>query len=254
MVEPARLEPEAKQLAEAIAPQMISFIIPAHNEERWLGRSISAIRNALEPADEPYEIIVVDDTSTDTTAQVAIAHGAHLVQVAHRQIAAARNSGAREAKGDRFFFIDADTLVNRKAIQAALRAMQEGAVGGGCMFTFDGTVPLWARLLHPLALMLSRPLKVVGGCFLFCTRDAYETVGGFCERYYWSEELVFIKALKRQGRFVVPKQTVETSARKLHLISVWEVPSVLFRWRFRYHRRDGLDLYYGKRSEDCKRP
>jgi hypothetical protein len=78
-------------------------------------------------------------------------------------------------------------------------------------------------------------------------------VGGFSERHYWSEELVFIRELKKLGRFVVPRQTVVTSGRKLRLIPVWEVPRVLFRWRFKYRQRDGLDLYYGKRSEDCKR-
>jgi glycosyltransferase involved in cell wall biosynthesis len=232
---------------------MISFIIPAHNEEGWIGRSITAIRAAMEAIGEPCEIIVVDDASTDATARVAEAHGARLVQVAHRQIAATRNSGARAARGDRFFFVDADTLANQAAIQAGLQAMHHGAIGGGCMFTFDSALPLWARILHPLALALSRPLKLVGGCFLFCTRAAYEAVGGFCERYYWSEELVFIKALKRWGRFVVPKQTVVTSARKLRTIAAWEVPAILFRWRFRPQQRDGLDIYYGKRSEDCKK-
>jgi glycosyltransferase involved in cell wall biosynthesis len=153
---------------------MISFIIPAHNEEHWLGRSISAIRRALETVKEPYEIIVVDDASTDGTVAVAEAHGVRLARVARRQIAATRNSGARAAKGDIFFFVDADTLATQEAIQAGLQAMQEGAVGGGCMFAFEEALPLWARVLHAGALLLSRPLGTVGGCFLFCTREAYE--------------------------------------------------------------------------------
>ena len=121
------------------------------------------------------------------------------------------------------------------------------------MFTFVGAMPLWARLLHPLALALCRPLKLAGGCFLFCTREAFCAVGGFSERLYWSEEFAFIKALKSHGQFVVPKQTVATSARKLQLIPAWEVPVVLFRWRFRHHQREALDLYYGQRSQECKR-
>jgi glycosyltransferase involved in cell wall biosynthesis len=232
---------------------MISFIIPAHNEERWIGGSMAAIRAGMAAIGEPYEIVVADDASTDGTAGVAEAHGARLVQVAHRQIAATRNAGAQAACGDPLFFVDADTLANEGAIRAGLEAMRDGAIGGGCMFTFDAALPVWARLLHPLAVALSRPLGVVGGCFLFCTRAAYQVVGGFCERYYWSEELIFIRALKRRGRFAVPRQTVVTSARKLRTISVWEVPAILYRWRFRPHRREALDIYYGKRGEECKR-
>ena len=39
--------------------QMISFIVPAHNEEAWIGRCVSAIRSGLESVDEPHETIVV---------------------------------------------------------------------------------------------------------------------------------------------------------------------------------------------------
>jgi len=235
---------------------MLSFIIPAHNEERWIGRSLSAIRAAMEAVGEPYEIIVVDDASTDATARLAEEHGARVFRVAHRQIAATRNAGAREAQGDLFIFVDADTLANTEAIRAALQAMRAGAIGGGCVFTFDCPMPLWARIVFPIGLTLGRWLKLVGGCFVFCTRQAYEAAGGFCERYYAGEELVFLKALKRHGRLVVPKHTVVTSGRKLRVVSAWEVIAILFRLLFRglesYQRREELDFVYGKRSEDCR--
>jgi len=46
---------------------MISFIVPAHNEEAWVGRCVSAIRSAMELVGEPNEVLVVDDASTDAT-------------------------------------------------------------------------------------------------------------------------------------------------------------------------------------------
>jgi glycosyltransferase involved in cell wall biosynthesis len=55
---------------------MISFIIPAHNEEAWIGRCVSAIRNGAGSPDEPHEIIVVDDGSSDATASIARQQGA----------------------------------------------------------------------------------------------------------------------------------------------------------------------------------
>jgi len=111
---------------------MISFIVPAHNEEAWVGRCVSAIRNGAESLGEPHEIIVVDDASSDATASIARQQGAQVVRVEHRQIAATRNAGAQQAHGDILFFVDADTLTNASAIQSALRAIRAGVIGGGC--------------------------------------------------------------------------------------------------------------------------
>ena len=72
---------------------MISFIVPAYNEELLLPATLSALEAAAHALGEPSEIVVVDDASTDRTAAVAEEHGARVIQVNHRQIAATRNSG-----------------------------------------------------------------------------------------------------------------------------------------------------------------
>ena len=58
------------ELGHTTRPHMISFIVPAHNEEAWVGRCVSAIRNGAESLGEPHEIIVVDDGSSDATASI----------------------------------------------------------------------------------------------------------------------------------------------------------------------------------------
>src|SRR5690349_12425649 len=122
---------------------MITFIIPAHNEEAWVGRCVSAIHSAMEAVGTAHEIIVVDDSSTDGTSSIAQQHGVRVLRVEHRHIAATRNAGAREARGDVLFFVDADTLVNAAVIQSALRTIREGAAGGGCLPRLEGWLPLW---------------------------------------------------------------------------------------------------------------
>jgi glycosyltransferase involved in cell wall biosynthesis len=233
---------------------MISFIIPAHNEELWIGRSVSAIRTAADAVGEPYEIIVVDDASDDATGSIAAGQGARVIRVEHRHIAATRNAGARAAQGEVFFFVDADTLANADAVRGGLEALRGGAVGGGCIFRFDGLLPLWARILYPVGANLGRLFKVVGGCFLFCRREAFDNVGGFCERYYAAEEIAFIRALKRQGRFVVPRPCVTTSGRKLGALSVWKSLRLLARIALHgpesFRERKGLELWYGPRQDD----
>src|ERR1051325_2476342 len=138
---------------------MISFIVPAYNEEAWVGRCISAIRSGSESADEQCEIIVVDDASSDDTALIARQQGAQVVRVEHRKISATRNAGARQARGDILFFVDADTLVNGPAIRSALRGIRAGAVGGGCVPRFDGKLPVWWRLPLWVAERLCRWLR-----------------------------------------------------------------------------------------------
>jgi glycosyltransferase involved in cell wall biosynthesis len=200
---------------------MISFIVPAHNEQACLGRTLQAIRESARIVGEPFEIIVVDDASTDASAQIARQHQACVVSVNHRQIAATRNSGARASKGELLFFVDADRTVNSRAVASALQAMEQGAVGGGGM-TWVGmneSIPLYARLLLVLLCFVPKLVGFTGGAFMFCTRAAFEATGGFSERLYWGEEGGFALALKRQGRFFVPWQHVLTSGRRLRSMS-----------------------------------
>lgn len=230
---------------------MISFIIPAYNEESLLPQTLESIHGAARAVGAGYEIVVVDDASTDRTVEIAQQHGARVIEVNKRQIAAARNAGAREAQGDLFIFVDADTIVPQATLVAALAALQEGAVGGGCPVRFDGSVPLAARIILPAVNRLFRLLKYAGGCFIFCRREAFEQAGGFDERYFASEEIWFSKALKRQGRFIVPRESVTTSGRKLRQNSTRRILWTLFRLAIlgpkAVQRREGLEIWYDGR-------
>jgi glycosyltransferase involved in cell wall biosynthesis len=237
---------------------VISFIVPAYNEELLLPETLSALHEAARSTGEPYEIVVADDDSSDRTAAVAEEQGARVVHVTHRQIAAARNSGARAAKGEIFVFVDADTLVNSAVVRAALESVRAGSVGGGCELRFDGELPLWGRLMVSAFRPLYRVGRLASGSFLFCTRSAFEAVGGFDETLFAAEEAVMSKALRRHGgrhgRFVVLRETVLTSGRKLRSYSGWEVFRVLSRLAFFGRRalrsRRGLEIWYGARRDD----
>jgi glycosyltransferase involved in cell wall biosynthesis len=236
---------------------MISFIVPAHNEELWLGKCLASIGTAMATLAEPYEVIVVDDASTDATPRIAEQMGARTMRVAHRNIAAVRNSGANAASGELFFFVDADTQVNQDAVRAALSVLRSGAAGGACVFEFDGVIPLWGRIIHRFGVTMGRMLVLAGGCFVFCTREAYGAVGGFSEHLRAGEDLAFVQALKKAGRFVVPKPAVITSGRKLSVVGPWEVVMLLARIVVRgprYETEKTLDFLYGRRAQECRRP
>jgi glycosyltransferase involved in cell wall biosynthesis len=233
---------------------MISFIVPAFNESALIGATVDALHAAGRTLDDAYEVIVVDDASTDATAALARIHGANVLSVDLRHIAATRNAGAHAASGDFFIFVDADTLVTPEVTRAAVATMRAGAAGGGAALRFDGVVPLFARLLTPPTLWIFRLVGVAPGCFLFCTRDAFVAVGGFDETFYGAEDLVMSGALKRHGRFVVLRQAVVTSGRKLRTHSIIDMLRLLLRMGWRgtsvIKQREGMELWYGERRDD----
>jgi glycosyltransferase involved in cell wall biosynthesis len=232
----------------------VSFVIPAHNEEAMLPSVLRAIHDAGRELnaqlDVEYEAIVTNDASTDRTAEVAREHGARVVNADCRQIAGSRNAGARASHGKFILFVDADTWVNAPAVIGAVHAMQNGAVGGGSAFSFDRPVPLYARILEPICIVLYRMIRFASGSFIFCTRDAFDAVGGFDETLYASEEAFMSRSLRRHGRFVLLKHSVVTSGRKLRSYRARELFSTLFRLGLRPSRlreREGLDIWYNRR-------
>lgn len=237
---------------------MLSYILPAHNEEALLGQTLAVLRASAASLGEPHEIIVVDDASSDRTADIARSGGATVVSIERRQIAAARNAGAAAARGDVLVFVDADTHVPVETLQAALAALRAGAVAAGARFVLDTRAPRWLLGAANLVIAFMRALRWAAGCFLMVRRDVFVAVGGFDERYYATEEIVLSRALKRRGRMVIVRPPVTTSARKgrlydvrHHLTLLWRVAT---RGRGVLRRREGLDLWYDGRRERSTAP
>jgi glycosyltransferase involved in cell wall biosynthesis len=235
---------------------VIAFVIPAHNEEQLIAGTIESIHESARSLGRPYEIIVSDDASTDRTAEIAAAHAARVIPINRRQISAARNAGAREAlrNGDVkwLVFLDADTKLPRATLREAMNALEGGAAGGGSSVEFDGPIPRWAEIMLAIFLAVFRLFKWTGGCFVFCRRDAFEKTGGWDESLFAGEELYMAQALKRAGRFVVLRESVITSGRKLRAHSAREILTSLARIGFSGRRavrdRKALGLWYGERS------
>jgi glycosyltransferase involved in cell wall biosynthesis len=233
---------------------VVSFIVPAYNEEPLIGRTLQALDEAGSALGQPFEVVVADDASTDRTAAIAHEHGARVVAVHNRQIAATRNAGAKAASGEMLVFVDADTVVTRAAVRAAVEAMQAGAAGGGCGLRFDGDVPLWGRIIQKTFVPMYRVFRIASGCFLFCTRQAFQAAGGFDEGMFAAEELAMSRALHRQGRFVVLRECVTTSGRRLRAYSGREVVGLMTRLllagRKGVRERGRANLWYGERRPD----
>jgi len=86
---------------------LCSVIIPARNAARTIGECLLAVLSQSVPR-SLYEIIVVDDGSTDATARIARSHNVRVIPQPPLGVAAARNTGARAARGEILLFVDAD--------------------------------------------------------------------------------------------------------------------------------------------------
>ncbi|MBX3358291.1 MAG: glycosyltransferase [Phycisphaeraceae bacterium] len=233
-------------------PSLVSFIIPAHNEARFLAGTLAAISEAARACGVDFETIVVDDDSTDATASIARSHDATVVGVKLRQIARVRNAGAAAARGGTLVFVDADTRINEAVLRAALAALAGGAVGGGAVVRMDTSLGLAARCFMGAWNLIARFRSIAAGCFVYARREEFEAVGGFAHDLFASEEVEFSAAMRRRGRFVVVPHAVVTSARKLESHSMLEMVGLLGRYMVRGRKmlttREGLDIWYGERA------
>jgi glycosyltransferase involved in cell wall biosynthesis len=230
---------------------LVSFVIPAHNEEAFLAACIRSIRESATALGLAHEIIVANDASTDGTGEIARQEGAQVVDVSLRHIAAVRNAGARAARGERLVFVDADSRVDAPLIEAAMAKLDEGYVGGGAGVRFAEPVAWWVTMVLHLVMGIMRIGRWAAGSFVFCTRAAFEAVGGFDEAFYAAEEIATSQRLKTQGRFIVLRETLVTSARKVHGRGFWEMNRIhlglLLRGRSGLRKREHLDFWYRDR-------
>lgn len=128
----------------------VSVLIPAHNEEEHISDCIASVLRTGWPRDR-LEILVIDHSSTDSTAKLAQLSGARVLQISAGRIGAVRNSGLAAAKGEYVAYVDGDCSVPPTWLQAAIGLLESdvgiGAVGGPCLSPIDGT---WAeRCLAP---------------------------------------------------------------------------------------------------------
>lgn len=232
---------------------MISFVVPAFNEELELPATIAAIQSAMAGANQDHEIIVVDDASTDATAEVARRAGAQIVSINRRHIAAARNAGAKASRGDILLFVDADTRINAGHVVDAIAALQAGYAGGSARVITDGDIPRWARVFVKSFCAIYFAVNLGAGAFLFTSRKNFDAAGGFDEQFFIGEEVYFSFALKRLGRFKVLREPVVTSGRKLRMYSARHVlgrtMSILFGGPNAARSRQKLDIWYDGRRE-----
>jgi len=210
----------------------ISFIIPAFNEEQLIEPCLRSIADAV-AANQSYgythEIIVVDNNSTDKTAQLATRAGAKVVFEPINHIARARVAGANTAQGDWLVFMDADCLLNAGLVGDIFELIRQGRHIGAGSTLYMPDQPWWAEMLLRIWTFLSVQLGWAAGALIVCNAAAFRKVGGFDLTLYAAEEIDLSQKLKQYGRkhklkfTVLSSHPLETSSRKTRLYSSQEI-------------------------------
>lgn len=238
-----------------------AVIIPAYNEADFLAATLAATRAAMAEMPESGELIVVDNNSTDATAEVAKENGAdRVVFEPHNQIARARNAGAAETAAQKLIFIDADTQVPAVVLRQALDDLSSDEwVGGGALVTADQPVSRMVGWLIRMWNIVAVKFGYAAGSFFYTRRDGFDAVGGFDESVYAGEEVWLAKRLKKWGKKrgfgfrIIAEPAVVTSGRKSDWFSDWDfVRQVglffLFPWATRSKRLCGM--WYRRPNQD----
>lgn len=233
----------------------ISVVVPFYNSEATLGACLDALGSQNIPRDS-YEIIVVDDGSTDRSADIATREGVRLVRQMNRGAPAARNSGIAAATGEWVAFTDADCIPSRgwlrALLAAAASARKTGAVLGVAgqvvgrlsstpaarFVDISGGLDAERHLSHP-----TFPFAPTGN--VMYRRDALEAVRGFDVRFAAYDACDLYARLQTTvgGEMVFSKSAV---VMHLHRDTWAEY------WRQQVNYGRGLGQFYVRWSEEIQ--
>lgn len=214
-------EPTRAPAAHGIDRPRFSVVIPAVNEAADIGRCLSSLADQDFQGD--YEVIVVDNNSTDQTATIAHSHGATVVFEPHPGVCWARQRGTEVARGEIIISTDADTTFDPGWLSSIdksfTREPANVAVTGPCQFV-DG--PRWGLVYATLLFGLVRLLHRLTGrvFYVSATNIAFRRTawtGYDTNLTQGGDELDLLRRLRAKGPVTFePRNPTFTSARRLH--------------------------------------
>ena len=217
-----------------------SIIIPAYNEESFLPLTLEALFNAMLGVEFEGEVIVVDNNSTDRTADIAREYNTRLVHEPVNQISRARNTGANIALGKYLIFLDADTKISKELLNKAISNLMTGdCCGGGSIISTDDDISKNYQRALSLWNKISTTFNVAAGSFIYCIHQGFVESGGFNEKVFVGEEIGFSYRLKSWGKQrklnfdIITEYAILTSMRKTEWYSSAQllmrvIPLVIF--------------------------
>lgn len=189
----------------------LSLIVPAYNEQKFIGDCLSTIRSLCEEARIPIEIIVVDNGSSDATAAIAKPLADTVLTIERTAVGAARNAGAAIARAPVLAFIDADVLITRQWVETFQKL--SSTPGQECPLTgYQYVVRDDANWLEDSWFRRLRD-KLLNGGNILIARTAFDRIDGFDPALKTGEDYEFCERAIAAGVDYAP----DSGFRAIHL-------------------------------------
>jgi glycosyltransferase involved in cell wall biosynthesis len=188
----------------------LSFVIPAYNEELYIADCITSIQEHMKGQTIPFEILVINNASKDKTREIALQHGARVIDEPQKGLTKARQRGLIEAQGEWLAYIDADCRIHKHWFPTLqkLQLKHPTAVSiSGPYRYYDGKKSL--QLLMHAVWRISAPITyrivgymVLGGNFV-AKKEALHAMGGFDQSIeFYGEDTDIARRLNDHGKVV----------------------------------------------------
>lgn len=202
----------------------ISVIVPAYNEEKYIGSCLSSLFNQTFPID--YEVLVVNDKSNDNTEQIVKImqeenENLHLLNKSSQEgVSMARNFGAQNSENDIVAFLDADCVANDKWLINTYDAIKRGsssAIGPVVLKSYSSiTQRAYFQPSHIVGQIFNKtnlPICAAGNNCAF-SKDFFESIGGY--RNVFVEDFDIVLRGRKMGKMCYEKgMQVFTSPRRI---------------------------------------
>lgn len=232
---------------------MISIVIPALNEEKYLPKLLDCIKNQTY---KKYEVIVADADSKDKTRQIAKKYGCKIAK--GDMPAVGRNNGAKMAKGNILLFFDADVQIDKNFLKNAFNEFKNRNLdAAGCYISplsSNITDKIFFEIFNLWAFITQYFYPNASGGGIFCKTSIHKKVKGFDETIKLSEDMDYVKRCGKQGKFrILRNAKAYVSMRRfekegrlkvgfklllsaLYRIFFGEIRSDVFRYNLRYRK------------------
>jgi glycosyltransferase involved in cell wall biosynthesis len=174
---------------------LVSIIVPTYNSERTLERCLDSIRNQTY---KNIELIVVDNGSTDRTAEIAHRYGAKVHVLTGEERSKQTNYGVKMAQGRYVYQVGSDFVLDPTIVEEATRKCEdEGYDGVSTFCASDPTISFWAKVRKLEKDCYKDDLMYTGPGFL--RKHVFEAVGGFRENLIAAEDYDLNNRVKKAG-------------------------------------------------------
>ncbi len=214
----------------------ISVIIPACNEEKYIGKTLDSLRKQTMTY---FETIVVCNGCTDRTNAIAKKYHAQVLELEEAQVSQARNLGAQHSSGELLVFLDADTVLEPDALEKIRRGFREEYAVATTLLQPDQN-----KIHYDLAVAFKNfynQQQWYAGCsgVLVCRKKDFVTVGGYDSSLKVREHRKLILQLKKLGKYKTITTTATTSMRRY---DQWGIPKILSFWTGQWLKDHFSDL------------